>query len=187
MYCTALQRSVAAICLLASLITGGCAEDDGSAPATPAADIYSFANGCYAVEDDSRFLARGSSGYSFSALSIETATPFFLKPSGLGTYLLRDEAGGYLVSDGALLLHETHLESDITMVDDSFESEAEWELQDAGSAGFHLRHLESGSYLAASRQTVSCRNCKRQRSHFEPTPAVPSSPRKAPTRKARSK
>lgn len=119
-----------------------------TATATPApASIYSFANGCYAVSAGADVLTRTEQGYAFSAAG--AATPFFLKPSALGTYLLYDDAAGYLVSDGAGLQRRTSLESDITQVDDAFQSEAEWELH-ADGAHYRLRHRKSGGYLGAA-------------------------------------
>ncbi len=135
-----LSLVVAALALLI-----GCSDDDGGSASSPS--IYSFANGCFSVADasSSQFLARRASGFELAA----TATPFFMKPSGLGRYLLFDDAEGYLVSDGQSLLRETELLSDIKLVDDSFESDAEWELQAAdGGPGFLLRHRKSGGYLA---------------------------------------
>jgi microsomal dipeptidase-like Zn-dependent dipeptidase len=119
--------------------------------------IYSFANGCFAVQqvpssETSRFLARAAAGegYAFSAEQPATATPFFLKPSALGTYLLYDEAGGYLTSDGAALTRATVLQSDVTTGDDDFVSEAEWALEPAATNGrfYQLRHRKSGGLLA---------------------------------------
>ncbi|MFN8642346.1 MAG: hypothetical protein U0802_12085 [Candidatus Binatia bacterium] len=117
----------------------------------PQASIYSFANGCWVVESAAGFLARAGDGFAFGAATPEAATPFFLKPSRLGSYLLYDDGRGYLVSDGAALRRETSLASDITTVDDTFQSDAEWELQPGPDAGhFFLRHRKSGAYLAAA-------------------------------------
>ena len=117
----------------------------------PPATVYSFANGCWAVAGDAGFLARDGEGFAFTAATLEGATPFFLKPSRLGSYLLYDEARGYLASDGTALRRETALESDITTVDDAFQSEAEWDLQPGPDADrFLLRHRKSGAFLSAA-------------------------------------
>lgn len=133
------------------LVTAGCDDDHGSAPHT-GATVYSVANGCHAVESENGFLTADTSqsSYSFSARSAAAATPFFFKPSGLGTYLLFDPAAGYLVSDGIGLQRAVELESDITTLDDTFQSEAEWELQagERDSSHFRLRHRKSGLYLS---------------------------------------
>lgn len=129
--------------------------DTATATATPSATpdpdaIYRVANGCYAVESDAGFLARGEAGFAFTAGEVGAATPFFLKPSRLGTYLLFDDAGGYLVADGSSLLRAVSLESDVTTVDDAFQSEAEWDLLSGPAADrFLLRHRKSGRYLSA--------------------------------------
>ena len=57
---------------------------------------YSLANGCYAIASasDHRFVsALGSGGYRASARSAAAATPFFLKPTALGVYMLQDRTG----------------------------------------------------------------------------------------------
>ncbi len=108
--------------------------------------VYDFANGCYAIEDASsgRGLASTGDGYAFA----DGHTAFVLKPSGLGRYLLFDEAKGYLVSDGSSLQRTDRLESDISLVDDTFESRAEWDLEEAEGPGrYRLRHRKSGGYL----------------------------------------
>jgi len=129
---------------------GGCSDDDGSASTSaPSANIYSPANGCYAVESSSGFLGReAETGYGFSA-SAQTATPFFMKPSALGTYLLYDSDAGYLVSDGSMLRRVSELDSDVTTLIDGYQSNGEWDLQvsDRDRSRFRLRHRKSGLYL----------------------------------------
>lgn len=133
------------------------ASDTPSATATatpsatvPPASVYSFANGCWAIESSAGVLARDGDGFAFTAAAFDGATPFFLKASRLGSYLLYDDAGGYLVSDGAALQRETSLASDITTVDDTFQSEAEWDLLPGPDARYLLRHRKSGTYLATA-------------------------------------
>jgi len=59
------------------------------APAA-AADIYAYANGCYALRDTDtdRYVARDALGYSASARTAGAATPFRLQATALGRYLL---------------------------------------------------------------------------------------------------
>ncbi len=148
-------------CVFAALVAtvigiGGCDGDNDPAPQPVADNIYSFANGCFAVQDMSqaRFLTRSPADatYSFSSNQLAAATPFFMKPSGLGTYLLFDEGHGYLAADAGGLVRKTTLVSDAISLDDSFVSEAEWELQESGRAPgrYQLRHRKSGRYLAGA-------------------------------------
>ncbi len=129
--------------------------------------VYSVANGCYAVGAYSgssagkpgagkrsllpAFLAVSEDGssYGFAAPHERDAAAFFLKPAALGTYLLYDEDGSYLSSDGSALQRTSELESDIRLVDDSFESPAEWDLVAPEKHGrsLQLRHRRSGRYL----------------------------------------
>ncbi len=126
-----------------------------------ASRIYDVANGCYAVGavDPGRLfpklisLADSGEGYAFSYRWPDRATPFFLKPSRLGTYLLYDPGRSYVVSDGAVLQREAHLLSDVLTVDDSYQSEGEWDLEASGRGHARrvlLRHRLSGRYLAST-------------------------------------
>lgn len=87
--------------------------------------------------------------YAFARRPSGEATRFFLKPSRLGTYLFYDDAGSYLVSDGAALQRTARLLSDVLMVDDGYESEAEWELRSSGRR-LVLRHRKSGRFLTTA-------------------------------------
>ena len=75
--------SVAAIlgCVLACAI---------AAPQASAADVYSYANGCYALRDvtTGRYVVRDSLGYTASASTAGAATPFRMQATALGRYLL---------------------------------------------------------------------------------------------------
>ncbi|NNL66720.1 MAG: hypothetical protein HKP30_10785, partial [Myxococcales bacterium] len=141
---------------LAALLGCGQKEKGGD---PPSASIYAPANGCFIVEASDPgqtplLLATSSSGeaFDFVAGSPGDATPFFLKPSGLGRYLFRDDGAFYLVSDGSDLLRQDELLSDVLLVDDTFQSEAEWALEHSiREAGrFQLRHVKSGRYLATT-------------------------------------
>jgi microsomal dipeptidase-like Zn-dependent dipeptidase len=140
----------ASLTLLLPLLHG-CYGDDSR--------IYRVANGCFAVAavdpgGPRELLSVSESGeaFEFAAQRLQTATPFFLKASGLGTYLFYDDGEGYLVSDGSELLRESELLSDVLTVDDDFQSEAEWRLERSFHRPglFQLRHLLSGRYLATA-------------------------------------
>jgi microsomal dipeptidase-like Zn-dependent dipeptidase len=76
-------RSVAALlaCVSASAL---------ATPAASANDIYSFANGCYALRDvtTGRYVVRDALGYSAGAANVGAATPFRMQATALGRYLL---------------------------------------------------------------------------------------------------
>jgi microsomal dipeptidase-like Zn-dependent dipeptidase len=59
------------------------------APGASATDIYSYANGCYAVKDTlaNRYVVRDSAGYTIAATTPAAATPFYLKATALGRYM----------------------------------------------------------------------------------------------------
>jgi microsomal dipeptidase-like Zn-dependent dipeptidase len=60
------------------------------APSAAAVDIYSYANGCYALRDanTARFVVRDALGYSATSPTAATATPFRMQATALGSYLL---------------------------------------------------------------------------------------------------
>jgi microsomal dipeptidase-like Zn-dependent dipeptidase len=119
--------------------------------------------GCYAVQGTdlntgarySLDVTAGDSGYAFVDVSPGRATPFSLKPSGLGRFLLRDDRNGHLVSDGRSLLRSESLESDVTRVDDSYESDAEWDFvpRPSDRNDLYLRHRKSGLYAGQAEMT----------------------------------
>lgn len=138
-----LYRSPLLFALLLALAVA-CSDQDLGSTGSPSA-IHAFANGCYGVEaSGGRALGRTADGFAFGSDRVS----FFFKPSGLGRYLLFDDARGYLVSDGTALLRAEELQSDIRRADDTFESDAEWDLEATPETGrFRLRHRKSGRYL----------------------------------------
>lgn len=109
--------------------TGGTSDPDPD-PDPPQLDVDGFANGCFSISSDAGWLATsGDDGFAFSAAGSSDAAKFFMKASDLGTYLLYDEAGGYLVSESGPLLRQTSLTSDVLLVDDTYVSGAEWQLE----------------------------------------------------------
>jgi microsomal dipeptidase-like Zn-dependent dipeptidase len=120
------------------------------------AKVYHVAGQCFAVGaiaperifPEMLSVSDAGDAYEFSSQLPGSATPFYLKASGLGTYLFFDDAAAYLVSDGSDLLRAADLLSDVLTVDDSFESNAEWALESVGpQQRLQLRHVLSGGYL----------------------------------------
>jgi microsomal dipeptidase-like Zn-dependent dipeptidase len=135
-----------------------CAESFDRQPPPPHDGVFAFAHACVIVEgadqDDgwARYMGRASSGsaYAFSQTRVGRASRFTLKPADLGTYLFYDEDRHYLVSDGQVLSRQAQLLSDVTVIDDDYSPGAEWDLlpSSADPDRFHLRHHDSGRYLA---------------------------------------
>jgi hypothetical protein len=150
--------ALAALLLLAGLVLSGC-EPYVERPDPPADDgIYGFANGCYAVDatapgsDNTRWLVADGERFSFSALALEDGARFVLRPSDLGTYLLYDEGEHYLVSEDGALLRQDELLSDILLIDDTYRSPAEWDIEVSASdpTRFSMRHHATGRYLTTT-------------------------------------
>jgi microsomal dipeptidase-like Zn-dependent dipeptidase len=61
-----------------------------AAPTAQAVDVYSFANGCYALKDSlaNRYVVKDSVGYTIGATTTAGASRFYLKPTALGRYML---------------------------------------------------------------------------------------------------
>jgi hypothetical protein len=87
-----------------------------------------------------------------------------LRPSDLGKYLLYDENGGYLVSDGLTLQRQTSLNFDISEVEvdgkvkvkvEDLQSEGEWQLLAAANGRFLLQHIKTGTYIGQDGSMVA--------------------------------
>lgn len=73
-----------------------------------ASPVHEMAQGCYAIQSPvtGRFLKKYTKGgliddglgYHFENVSLDQASHFFMKPSGLGSYMLTDKDGRYLAS-----------------------------------------------------------------------------------------
>ena len=119
--------------------------------------IYRVANRCYALgvtdpgmrRAQSLTISESGDEYVIGEKKPRRGTPFLLRPSGLGTYLLFDKGGAYLVAEDGALLRRPELLSDVLTVDDAFQSEAEWRLEPTGKSRrrFKLQQLQSGHYL----------------------------------------
>ena len=154
-------RTLLALCAALSSALGapGCdSPPHVERPPAPAHDgIHGFASGCYAMDatepesTNTRWLAPSPEGdrFAFSALDAESGSRFVLRASDLGTYLFYDAEGRYLVAEEGALARQSDLLSDILLVDDSYRSPAEWELQPSAHdpERFQLRNHQTGHYL----------------------------------------
>ena len=145
----------------------GCSDSDNNSPGatgnTPLGEnaIYEVANGCYAITPDggdnfigifpffSTIPLEEPPEYGFVPSADDIFSQFLLRPSDLGKYLLYDEGGGYMTSDGQKLQHQSTLASDTRLVDgeilieDRMQSEGEWQLHAADDGRFRLQHIKS--------------------------------------------
>ena len=124
------------------------APDDGSAviPDLPPVPLQGLGGQCVRLRvGDSWLQASNDDAFTFGADAASGAR-FYLQPSDLETYLLYDVDRGYLVDDDGTLGRATKLQSDVTLVDDSYISEAEWIFEAHESAPLHyqLRNRRSG-------------------------------------------
>ncbi|MEZ4459492.1 MAG: hypothetical protein R3E66_07135 [bacterium] len=118
------------------------------------AEIYAFANACVAVtldDGDAPKLDLLGNGESF-VFSADPGSRFFMKASDLGTYLFYDEDRGYLVAEDGPMLRQTKLDSDVYLVDDSYISGAEWQLEFSQRVSFRyqLKNRKTGRYLGVN-------------------------------------
>jgi hypothetical protein len=149
------------------LVLIGCSDgsDNGLSIAADDAAVFSVANGCFAISPGTGAgyitASMTGDGYDLGAGTAEGASRFLLRPSDLGKYLLYDENGGYLVSDGLTLQRQTSLTSDISEVDgkvvvqDRLQSEGEWQLLAAANGRFLLQHIKTGTYIGAAGSMVA--------------------------------
>lgn len=144
----------------------GCENNHVERPPAPVNEgIYAFAGGCFVMDatvpgsTNTRWLEATPEGdaYAFSATRIDAGARFTVRASDLGTYLFYDQEAHYLVAQEGVLRREEELLSDILLVDDAYQSPAEWELQVSPSEAdrFALRHRATGQYLTTTGLTES--------------------------------
>ncbi len=126
-------------------------------PTPSAGSVHDFAGACVAIgvgepgATPERWLAASAGGASYElTVEFSRASRFFAKPSDLATYLFYDADSQYLVGENGGLGRRAKLASDIQLLDDSYESEAEWQLARSrvDPDWFELRHLKTGALLA---------------------------------------
>ena len=158
-----MKRPVVLLVLLCSSSLGLACEAPVDRPPPPAnGGVHGFANGCYAMDatepgsEDTRWLVATETGegFAFTAREEASGARFFMKASDLGTYLFYDQDGKYLVADSGApedgaLLRQDNLLSDVLLVDDTYVSGAEWELQVSvhDPDRFQLHHRRTGQFL----------------------------------------
>jgi hypothetical protein len=129
----------------------------------PPEKIYTYANGCYAIEisdgtSAARYIGAGQTEdqFSFSANTLESATRFLMRPSDLGIYLLYDTDRRYFAASGSadqwVFNRLAKLTSALDKLDESFKSPAEWSLQIStrDPKRFQLQHYATGLFLGLS-------------------------------------
>lgn len=156
--------------------TGPVLVDTESDVSTEGVDLYSFAGGCFALSDEQGHWLRqnaGGDGYRFIAGDPIDATSFYMKASDLGTYLLYDSQAGYVYADDGPIDRRTSLDSDISLLDDSYVSGAEWELKaenkasDSAAQLYYFSHRKTGKVLTAG--GISSNSNERVRLRLTPT------------------
>tara|TARA_R110002049_G_scaffold44030_7_gene129136 strand:- start:441 stop:2591 length:2151 start_codon:yes stop_codon:yes gene_type:complete len=111
-----------------------------------------------ALPGNEQYLSAVDGQFVTATSGVASAARFRLRAADLGTYLLLDEEGQYLTSDGQGLLRQSSLASDTQVLDgaivydDDFQSEGEWNLlaDNSGSGRAWLQHRRSGGYLSAT-------------------------------------
>ena len=108
------------------------------APAASAVDVHAFANGCYVLRDATanKFVVRDSLGYTTSATTAAAATPFRLKATALGRYLLYGPDGRMLATAALNTVTSTTTPG----------KPADWSVENAGS-GLRLTSVSTGKQL----------------------------------------
>ena len=163
-----LPRTTLLTCVLATSLfsSAGCTTDEpllplpsyGARPGAYAGDLHGLAGGCFVVDgaeqgrDAGALLVASGDGasFAFSGKDVASAAKLTLRPADLGTYLLRDGDGRFVVAgDAGALGRAQTLESDVTRNEDGFVSPAEWDVQpaDAQPGRFVLRSHATGAYV----------------------------------------
>jgi len=137
--------------LLSLLVTVAACDDDPIEPAPefPSLDVHSQAHGCWTIVAGEEGLTRDGDAFAMRA---GAGTPLRFQPSDLGTVLLYDPDGGYVVAEGDALVRQTTLLSDAMLFDDAYISGAEWVLEtsQAEAARYRLRSRRTGGLMSAA-------------------------------------
>lgn len=119
--------------------------------------VYGFASGCYTVEawttysPEHRLVAVADTAFAFTDDPDDTPAVFTLRAADLGTYLFYDAERRFLLADEGITAfgRVQTLDSDYSLLDDTFVSPAEWlvEVSPEDPTRFRLSHNRSGTYL----------------------------------------
>lgn len=133
-------------------LMSGCGSGDveeaanNASPRSSAISKERLANGCFAITLDQQFLSVGSAtGYQRQPIQ-EQATAFFLKPSGLDTYLLQDSAGQFPAT--------SETSRDVQRITE-LSMDAEWRLHGDQAQGYRLQSTQTGHWLAGGVDDVA--------------------------------
>jgi hypothetical protein len=119
----------------------------------PALDTYGFANGCFSLRSGDAYLGANGDATAFSFGADKAgAARFVMRAADLGTYVLYDQDGGYLVAEDGPLVRQTKLDSDVTLIDDAYVSGAEWTLENSVVDGsqYQLRNRRNDLLLGSA-------------------------------------
>jgi microsomal dipeptidase-like Zn-dependent dipeptidase len=126
-------------------------------PGPEVGGIHGVAGGCFAIDAAAPdgtgplWLAAtdDGTGYTFSAASEDAGERFLLRASDLATYLLYSADRHYVVGETEGLARAETLTSDLDLLDDTYVSPAEWQLEvnTGDETRFQLHHLATGHYL----------------------------------------
>ncbi|MBX2801877.1 MAG: dipeptidase [Myxococcales bacterium] len=89
-------------------------------------EAFALAGQCISVHAGGQSLARDGERFRFA--KTDSPAHFTLKAADLGVFLLYDADRGYVLADNGQLQRAEALQSDVTLIDDSFVSGAEWEV-----------------------------------------------------------
>jgi hypothetical protein len=103
---------------------------------------YDFANGCYTLKSvaNNSFILATPSSYQVSDKDPAKAEPFFMKPSGLGDYLVYDHQAGCITAFGNQAVIRA------TFISDN----ANWSLSSLGENKFALKSIAKEKWLSVS-------------------------------------
>ncbi len=162
-------RALGVVAPLFFLSLAACGDDDGGddgpppeerGPGPEVGGIHGVAGGCFGVNatpprgTEPLWLeaTEDGTGYTFSAASEEAGERFLLRASDLATYLLYSTDRHYVVGETERLARAEALTSDLDLLDDTYVSPAEWQLEvNAGDeTRFQLHHRATGHYLSTA-------------------------------------
>jgi microsomal dipeptidase-like Zn-dependent dipeptidase len=110
-------------------------------PSLSPSSKFGFASGCFAAFSPAAqgyLTTDGGTGYRVADGAADEAMPFFFKPTGLGTYMIEDRAGGLVSVASGDAVVRGYVPGPA----------AEWAAVDSGGGAFELRSTSNARWLA---------------------------------------
>ncbi len=118
-------------------------------PDLPTVPLQGLGGQCVSLRSGDQWLSRTTDDSFGFTPSADGAERFYLQAADLDTYVLYDVDRGYLIDSAGKIGRALEVQSDVTLVDDDYISEAEWafEVHSESASAYQLRNRQSEALL----------------------------------------